>query len=253
MGEDDALKIIDKIRKSNHISDLSCVVATTSGVGGKSQMITRERINTGQIKILKGESIIKYEVIGYLFFEFKKTNITGRTTDRIKLGYAPKLLIRKTGVSIIAAHDESGIFPEQSLYFTYGLSHEDLFYLLGLLNSRLMNFIYFHSAITNNASIAQVKKVDLDALPIERTGVTPEKDKIITLIADKARAITNEMKNIKNQNLEQGRALHRRQLLAAEKTIDHMVYDLYGLSDAERDCVNKWSDTVSRSSHGNAS
>lgn len=166
-GADATTALINRIKSDPTTQKLGELVSTTSGVGAKSKLVTAHRVNNRQIQVLKGESIYKYVLTHVFYFDFTRKNITGRTTDRSKLGCSPKILIRKTGDSIVATLDESGVFPEQSLYFTYGETSIDLYCLLGLLNSRLMNFIFFHSSLTNRASIAQVKKVDLDELPIK--------------------------------------------------------------------------------------
>ncbi len=56
-------EIIDHIKALPHVRPLAAIAATTSGFDGKSAMITRERASRSQRPILKGESIIKYQVI----------------------------------------------------------------------------------------------------------------------------------------------------------------------------------------------
>ena len=107
---------IDSLKAKTPIKDLC---QSTSGFGGKSHLIQEKQSNNRQIPTLKGDSIGRYCVRKQYWFEFKKQNITGRTTDIDKLGASPKILLRKTGDRIIATYDESRVFPEQSLYFLY--------------------------------------------------------------------------------------------------------------------------------------
>src|SRR5712691_3241049 len=158
------VKTVASNRRARHLGELC---ESTSGYGGKSKLIHESRQNQREIPTLKGDSIGRYELRKRYWFDFRKDNITGRTTDRSKLGATPKILIRKTGDRIIATTENSGVFPEQSLYFLFNKrTDEDLEYLLGLLNSRLLTAFYRAKGITNKKSIAQVKKVDLDQLPI---------------------------------------------------------------------------------------
>jgi len=235
-GADAASTLIEQIKSDSGVSKLSEIVTTTSGVGAKSKTVTEDRINKGQIEIFKGESIYKYVIGKRFFFDFKRANISGRTTDKEKLGFSPKILLRKTGSAIIAAYDDSGVFPEQSLYFTYGEPKVDLFYLLGLLNSRLMTFVYFHSTLTNRASIAQAKKVDLDELPIR----VAKENELPILIAKSARKQTEDVAAYYSEVVEHKRTLLRRRIYAAQMAIDNAVYDLYGLTDTQRVLVEKW-------------
>ena len=107
---------------------------------------------------LKGYSIGRYERREGYWFEFKKENITGRTTDPVKLGASPKILLRKTGNRIVATYDDSGVFPEQSLYFLYGnLTSMDFKFVLGVLNSKLLNMFFITKSLTNREYCAGQK------------------------------------------------------------------------------------------------
>ena len=160
---DNIMRLIANIVSLPTIKLLSQVCKTTSGYGGKSELITPVRTAPEQIETLKGDSIGRYKIGSSYWFDFRKENITGRTTDKKKLGTIPKILLRKTGDKIIATYDESGIFPEQSLYFLFeNASNLDFKYLLGLLNSKFMLMYYQAKTLTNKKSIAQAKKMDLD-------------------------------------------------------------------------------------------
>ncbi|RQV95185.1 hypothetical protein EH221_06670, partial [bacterium] len=163
----ESMQIISRIESLPNIERIYDICDSTSGFGGKSTLIQKVQTSPEQIPALKGDSIRRYEIRDGYWFEFKKENITGRTTDRNKLGTSPKILLRKTGDRIIATYDNSGIFPEQSLYFLYNnRTQMDFRFLLGILNSRLLTYYYRAKSLTNKKSIAQVKKKDLDLLPI---------------------------------------------------------------------------------------
>ena len=141
---------------------------STSGFGGKSKLITENKISDNQIKILKGRSIDRYVIKKSLFFHFNDDNVTGRTRDKEKLGKKIKILIRKTGNTIIATFDNSGIFPEQSLYFIYDFKNEEeAKSILALFNSKLYSWIYIKCFVTNLDSTPQLKNVDLYKFPIK--------------------------------------------------------------------------------------
>jgi hypothetical protein len=148
---------------------LGNIAETTSGFGGKSQEITNYMENSTQIKILKGQSILRYTTKEYLYFNFINENITGRTTDINKLGFKQKVLLRKTGDSLIATYDDSGVFPEQSLYFIFRLSENYRYkFILTLLNSKLLSWLYINYLVTNKDSTPQLKKMDLDKIPLPK-------------------------------------------------------------------------------------
>lgn len=233
-------KALVRLEASGTARPLGQLIRTTSGFGGKSTMITNARQNVKQIEVLKGVSISKFRVGNPLYFEFNKTNITGRTTDKAKLGWSPKVLIRKTGSRLIAAFDESGIFPEQSLYFTFGDSSISEHYLLALLNSRLIGYIFAERMLTNQDSIAQVKKVDLDALPIVLEDQIGDGKNRVDLVAEAARSICSSLAAHDGAKSEQVRAVHRRTIKASLENIDQHIYDLYALTPEERAEVDDW-------------
>ncbi|HYG58451.1 MAG TPA: N-6 DNA methylase, partial [Symbiobacteriaceae bacterium] len=111
--------LVAKIEALPHVRPLGDLCNTTSGFGGKSRLISPEQGSPAQIPVLKGESIGRYRTGRSFWFEFARENLTGRTLDPAKLGAVPKVLLRKTGDRIVATYDESGLYPEQSLYFLY--------------------------------------------------------------------------------------------------------------------------------------
>lgn len=219
---------------------------TTSGCGAKSHLISLEKGNERQIPILKGESIHKWIVNSPLWFNFEKRNLSGRTTDQGILGKRYKVLLRKTGSDLIAAFDDSGVFPEQSLYFIYtdeDKNKEDLLFLTGLLNSELMNCYYRNFAITNRDATPQLKKMDLDRFPI----ILPSEDikkkfnlLVLELMKQQKRLFMVESKLEKSDPAKKGHydLVEEKSLIVKEKEklkheLDTIVYNIYGLNEAD--------------------
>jgi hypothetical protein len=224
-----------RIETMLNVKPLSESVSCTSGFGGKSELITAKQISKAQIKTLKGDSIGRYEHRNGYWFEFKKENITGRTTDKEKLGASPKVLLRKTGNSIIATFDDSGIFPEQSLYFFFaGKTQANFKYLLGVVNSRLLNWFFKKSCLTNEKSIAQVKTVDLVRLPtrvidFSNPADKARHDKIVSLVEQMLAA----KKQLPLAQSDADKDFYANKFAALDRQIDDLVYELYGLTDDE--------------------
>jgi len=214
-------QILNQIDSIEHV-DLSECFDTTGGFGGKSKLITDTRINDKQIEVIKGASIGKYTIKNILYFEFKKQNITGRTTDKDKLGAKPKILIRKTGYPLYAAYDEKGIYPEQSLYFLFNNKTElPYYFFLGILNSNVFNFYYWNKLVTNKNSTPQLKKIHLDIFPIPKID-SEEKEKL-------AENISNATKSI--IDLTSNKIVDNSQFEKLEKFLNKYIYELYQLND----------------------
>jgi type I restriction-modification system DNA methylase subunit len=237
----EVMELVARLENATKTTPISSLCKSTSGFGGKSQLITPVRKSKAQIPTIKGDSIGRYEFRRQYWFEFKKQNITGRTTDVLKLGAQEKILLRKTGDHIVATYDDSGIFPEQSLYFLYANRSEMSFkFLLGVLNSRLLNAYYRAKCLTNIRSIAQVKKVDLDQLPIPVLKLTDAADKARhdEMVA-KVDAMLEAKKQLAKAKTDKDKTYYENKCAALDGQIDRLVYDLYGLTDQEIQIVEQ--------------
>ncbi len=241
------MEVVAKIASTSKAKPVREICSSTSGFGGKSALIQRDKTSRSQVPTLKGDSIGRYEIRGSYWFDFRKSNITGRTTDPEKLGASPKILLRKTGDRIIATLDDSGIFPEQSLYFLYDNQTEmDFKFLLGLLNSRLLTFYLRAKALTNKKSIAQVKKVDLDGLPLYLTDFAVATDRArhdnVVALVDCMLELTKSKRSGKLAPSELERV--EREIAATDAEIDNLVYELYGITDEEQPIIEGKTVTV---------
>jgi len=228
-------ELVRRIQGMPNVKPLSEVAACTSGFGGRSELITEMQRNKSQIPTLKGDSIGRYEHRKGYWFEFRRANITGRTTNKTKLGAKPKILIRKTGNSIIATFDDSGVFPEQSLYFLFaGKMGLDFKYLLGLINSVFMNWFFRKNCLTNERSIAQVKTVDLVKLPIRTIDFTDSADKqrharIVSLVDE----MLDSKKSLFAAKTDGDKDFYRTKCRTLDRKIDAAVCELYNLDAKE--------------------
>jgi hypothetical protein len=230
-----AMNLIKNIERLPNLFPLSSICESTSGFGGKSKFITHTKASATQIKVIKGNSIGRYIFKNSYWFDFRKENITGRTTDRTKLGAKPKVLLRKTGDRILAVFDDSDILPEQSLYFLFNnRSTIDFKYLLGILNSALVTFYYRNKLITNKLSIAQLKKVHLDQLPIRTIDFSDPADKTRH---DRMVELVEQMLDLNKQlagaREPQTKTVLQRQIETTDRQIDQLVYELYELTEDE--------------------
>jgi len=136
---------------------------------------------------------------------------------RQKLFEEPKILIRQTANRIIAAYDDekwyclkSGIIiqlPNES-----NLSYK---YLLGLLNSSLMDFLYNDLVNEDNRIFPEVKPIQLFKLPIK---IADELTQIqISNLVDKIIMLKKEGK----------------ETTEIETELDNHIFETYGLTDEE--------------------
>jgi hypothetical protein len=223
------IKSVYSIKKCKFLGE---IVDSTSGFGGVSSLITAQRLNSRQIEVARGRSIQRYSSVTPFFFEFMKENITGRTTDKSKLSVKEKVLLRKTGSSIIATFDTTGIFPEQSLYFLFNPRIDiSLKYITALINSKLFQSIYIHKLVTNRDSTPQLKKTDLDKFPVYVPDLKdPKEKKVYQEIVSSVEVLLRVKEEILFVKLSTKMEELNSKVDFFEEKINKLVYQLYGLS-----------------------
>jgi len=196
------------------------------GVGliGRPGSIHPEKQAASDQPIIKGENIQRWKISGNYFFDFHKRNFLGGTTRYPKLTARERILVRKTGLKLIAAIDNSGRLVEQSAYYLIPKPGKKnklaLEYFLGLLNSQLLNFYYRNFLITNPQSTPQLKKFHLLELPVKKINLHDQAEK---KLYDKITALAGELGGAKDP--EEQKKL--------ERELNQAVFKLHQLTPEE--------------------
>lgn len=94
-----------------------------------------------------------------------------------------KIIVRQTGDSIIATMIEAGFIARNNLHVILPKEPtSSLHYLLGLMNSNLMNFIYSFMNPETGEALAEVKKEHVEQLPIPSNLDRQMHDDIVKLV-----------------------------------------------------------------------
>ncbi len=136
---------------------------------------------------------------------------------RQKLFDNPKILIRQTANKIMAAYDEDKWYCLKSGLIVQLPENSDLhyYYLLALLNSKLLDFLYHDLVNEDNRIFPEVKPIQLFKLPICKA----TKEEQIDFISKVQQVIELKASN--------------QDTTALESEIDRLVYQLYGLTEEE--------------------
>jgi hypothetical protein len=110
----------------------------------------------------------------------------------------------------------------------------DYKYLLGILNSKLMNFYHRLVSVPKAGGYFEYKTQFLSLYPIRTInfGDPTEKvqhDKLVALVDN----ILELQTKYHEARMEQDKELYERQIKMVDAQIDRMVYDLYGLTEEE--------------------
>lgn len=230
----EVLAVFEKIRSDKSIRSLGEIIQTSVGFIAKPDKVSEQRMNDKQISVYKGEDITNFGILKTHYFEFKKDNLAGGTQDKEKLSKKYKVLLRKTGIDLIAAFSEDSEFVEQSLYFLY-LEKDDeklLLYLTGLLNSEIMNCYYRYFGITNRDATPQLKKMDLDKFPIKIPKDITEFTQLIKNIC----RLENEKNNLEGKKTLRATEIDG-QLVELKSKLNNKFFELYDLKQNEIEVV----------------
>lgn len=239
-------EILDLFNKISDSKKLCELFQTKVGFIARPGSLTEEQEKPSQMVVLKGENVGRFIKQKNWWFNFEKRNLIGGTQDIEKLGKKYKVLLRKTGSDLIATFDDSGTFPEQSLYFVYtdeDKNKEELIFLTGLLNSKLMNVYYRNFAITNRDATPQLKKVDLDKFPI----ILPSeqiKAKINSTVSELmklqkpflsilSKISKSDVSKKGYYDLIEEKTKIKQEIDKLESDLNNLIYELYGLKKEE--------------------
>lgn len=113
-------------------------------------------------------------------------------------------------------------------------------YILGILNSKLMNFFYKNTTVPKANKFFIYKTMFLKHIPIRRIDFSNPKDKkrhdALVVLVDRMLELNRQLAPIRNEPYS-GRDELIKEIKKTDKEIDSLVYDLYGLNDEERKIV----------------
>jgi hypothetical protein len=146
-----------------------------------------------------------------------------------------KLLTRQIGQFPAFALDERGFQCLNALFMVNVLEGGlDPFYLLGILNSRLLRLFWMENYYDRRRTFPKIKGTYLKKLPIHR--LAPG-DSLNMAKHDRLVSLVNSMIGLKEERTaakpEAPKTVVHRQIEATDAEIDRLVYDLYGLTGEE--------------------
>ncbi len=144
-----------------------------------------------------------------------------------------KIMIRQTGDSLIATIIPSGFIARNNLHIVVPKQEISIKYLLGLINSRLMDFVYTYINPEKGEALAEIKKHHVEVLPIkvinQKSEENTKQHEIINLV-DKLLTLYAEIPTSKLQTkIDQIKT----KIEFCENRINEIVYQLYELTPEE--------------------
>ncbi|MBN2357108.1 hypothetical protein JXO59_13405 [candidate division KSB1 bacterium] len=154
--------------------------------------------------------------------------IQARNSNRYSKIFSPKILIAEDALKISATLDFDDFVPQGGVYFgTPKDKKYSIKYLLGLVNSRFLSYIYkaLYAGMHMGGGYLRYRSRFLENLPVPEKMYSDDMENIDMLV-DKILAITKDDDSLQNP-------AKQAQVREYEKQIDQMVYDLYDLTEEE--------------------
>ncbi len=206
-------------------------------LGKKNLEVTKGRIPKGKVLILAGEDVARYAI------SEPKHIVDRADITKSESNYeSPKVLIVKTGKSLVCGLDLENRYTLQSLYNLH-LNPGSPFhynYILGILNSNLMS-LYIQKEVTSYKRLfPQINQNHILALPIRHIDFNKQAEKRLhddlVALVDRMLELNKKLHTLSEYEAEQKHALEK-EIKAIDEKIDNLVYDLYGLTPEERKIV----------------
>jgi type I restriction-modification system DNA methylase subunit len=151
----------------------------------------------------------------------------------------PKLVGVITEDEPVVARDDNGLFATDGAY-VFGLrDNSSTNFVLGILNSRLLTFLYRMAATEENRVLAQVKPAVLGTLPIRTIDPSDpaDNDRHDKMMALVERMLESNKKRHPGKLAPSELDHVEREIAATDAEIDNLVYELYGITDKERKII----------------
>jgi type I restriction-modification system DNA methylase subunit len=118
-------------------------------------------------RFLLGNCIERYSFKNEFFCDYYKLTIVGGTKNKEKYDVSPRILIRRTGNFLCCVMLNEPALTESTLYSCSVKSKDlDIYYLLSILNSKLLTYLVRQNMITNEQAFPQILMTDIQLLKV---------------------------------------------------------------------------------------
>lgn len=229
--------LLQSIKKQKGIVELGSIIKIYQGIitGDNKKYLSAKQVNSKWQPILKGRDINRYTIsFNNTYVYYSPKDLWSNTNEKM-FKVKEKIISRQTSDRLVAALDTDGYFSLDSTHVIHLLNHDiDIKYLLGLFNSKLLNYIYQNKVQERGRVFAQVKTVNLKPLPIKLIDIKNNEEAVshdeIVKYVDELLKLNEQMMETKLQtkiNQQQSKIDY------CESRINEIVYQLYGLTEAE--------------------
>lgn len=245
------LNLINKISSHNKV-DFYCSVNNGVNTGNCAEILLSDDCkNKNYRKILEGKNINRYSTnwkglwINYDPSLKQSIDIKNIKTKQSKIDFAlrdekifnlPKIIIRQTGDRIIANIDFDKYITRHSTHCLIN-DHEEInmFFLLGVLNSKVTDFYYNYLIPEKGKAFAEVKGINIKQLPVPNINKTNKTNEI--KLVNHVEQLLKLNKDLQLLTLETKKEQIKQKIEYNEDKINELIYHLYDLTKDEIELI----------------
>lgn len=229
-----SLKLKDKIDKGSvRLGQLAQINQAIALKQDRAASLFDSKVDETYKRVLDGVNIQRYATDWsgvYLAYDVNKIHSCKRT-DIFEA--AEKLFLRRVGERITATYDDEQYYALNTLVVITlrPETHLPLKFLLGLINSRLANYYYFNYLKSTKKVFSEVQARQIAEFPIR----LPDSDhpKFLEDIVNRVDQLLVLKKKYADTKSALDKASTARIIEKTDRSIDKLVFDLYGLTDEE--------------------
>jgi len=227
------LQIIEKCDdKGERLSEI-CTVLYGIKTGNNKKYLSTSPSDTHRVKALKTGELIRYYIEWkgvYLCWcpELAGYRASSLEVPKITVQYIRKLSLPRR---IIAALDTEGTYyPLNNYsYVTLEKGAYSLKYILGVLNSSLLNFYFANTFIDYNIKPTYLQQLPIRTINFDNSADIVCHDRIVEVV-ERMLELHNQLAVTKTNH---EKTAIQRQIDATDKQMDQLVYELYALTEKE--------------------
>jgi hypothetical protein len=151
--------------------DFYCDLFKGMAVKNRNEFISEIK-NNNPNQFLLGNCISRYTLTNSFYCDYNELTIVGGTKNIDKHNIEPRILIRRTGNYLCCVLLENKALTESTLYSCSLKKNDlDIYFLLGLLNSKMLTYIVRQKMIMNEQAFPQIMMTDIKLLKIPLTNI----------------------------------------------------------------------------------
>jgi len=208
---------------------------------GKSDFISDNKIDDEWKHYLEGKDIRPY----YINYKGKYIRYNRELLHRPRpekvFNCPEKLICQRIGggnraLTVAFDNEQYYTFASTNVIILKPEISYNLKYILGILNSRFLNY-YYLSKFTNKSELTvNISKTFLSQLPIKTIDFTNDVEKkkhgLLVVLVDKMIKLNKDIHMLSEYEIDKKQELEK-EIKATDKKIDNLVYNLYGLTEEE--------------------